>query len=200
MWNESLRVIVDYLDCQWDSDEGHPEDVWRTFNRVYNEVIGSERSTIPPTYESNGFQMPVEIKYNEDTGRAVHTKVSIKEGDLMYVSTNNAQFHTAQEYRAFLRSLPVDLACDILIWAFPRVVSAERKDEFIACVDLDEGSFVNSANRRTPECNMELGTETGLYGCDLKFYARRDIREGEEIRADYSDFAEPHGWSEMGLL
>lgn len=207
----NVRKMTDYLDCEWESKEVHQQDAWSIFNRVYNEVVGLERSTIPPSYGSNGFQIPVEIKYSEDVGRGVFTKVSINKGDLIYVSTNNAQFHTAQEYRNFLRGLPVDLACDVIIWAFSRMVSEEKEDEFIACVDLDEGSFVNTAHHSSPRCNMELGTEHGLlkegedndkltwYGCDMKFYASRDIAANEEIRADYGDFAEPHGWYEMGL-
>ena len=90
------------------------------------------------------------------------------------------------------------------------MVSVEKEKEFIACVDLDEGSFVNSAHHSKLECNMELGTKDGLlkedddekvtwYGCDLRFFAIRDIKADEEIRADYGDFAEPHGWQAMGL-
>jgi len=210
VWKEgSLQEIGKYLDCDWGSTEIHQEDAWGTFNKVYNEVVGLERSTIPPKYGSNGFQMPVEIKFDEDVGRAVFTKVPIKKGDLIYISTNNAQFHAAQDYRNYLTSLPVALACDVLIWAFSRMLSAET-ELYIACVDLDEGSFINTAPVSSLECNMELGTETGLlkegddetsthYGCDLKFYAKRDIQENEEIRADYGEFAEPHGWLEMGL-
>jgi len=202
--------ITEFLDCEWESKDVHQENIWRTFNRVYNEVVGVERSTIPSTYESNGFQIPVEIKHNEQVGRGVFTKVPIAKGDLIYVSTNNAKFQTADEYRNFLRKLPADLACDVIIWAFSRMVSPEKEDEFIACVDLDEGSFINSAHYHLRECNMEIGSETGLlkegddetttwYGCDMKFYAKRDIAANEEIRADYGDFAEPHGWHEMGL-
>ena len=210
VWKEgSLEEIGKYLDCDWGSTEIHQEDAWGTFNKVYNEVVGLEWSTIPPKYGSNGFQMPVEIKFDEDVGRGVFTKVPIKKGDLIYISTNNAQFHAAQDYRNYLRSLPVALACDVLIWAFSRMLSAET-ELHIACVDLDEGSFINTAPVSSLECNMELGTETGLlkegddetsthYGCDLKFYAKRDIQENEEIRADYGEFAEPHGWLEMGL-
>ena len=205
-----IADITEFLDCSWESKDIHKEDVWKTFNRVYNEVVGPERSTIPPAYESNGFQIPVEIEYSEEVGRGVFTKVPIARGDLIYESTNNAQFQTGEEYRTFLSKLPTDLACDVIIWAFSRMVSAEKEDEFIACVDLDEGSFVNSSPAWHRQCNMELGTETGLlkegddetktwYGCNMKFYAKRDIAANEEIRAYYGDFAEPHGWEEMGL-
>jgi hypothetical protein len=206
----TISEITDHLECEWESKEVHQQDAWTTFNRIYNEAVGLEKSSIPPKYDLSGFQIPIEIKYSEDVGRGVFTKVDIKKGDLIYISTNNAQFQTAQEYRNFLKQLPQDLACDVIIWAFSRMVSAEKEEEFIACVDLDEGSFVNSAHHSKLECNMELGTKDGLlkedddervtwYGCDLKFFAIRDIKADEEIRADYGDFAEPHGWLAMGL-
>ena len=206
----TISEITDHLDCEWESKEVHQQDAWTTFNRIYNEAVGFDKSSIPPKYDLSGFQIPIEIKYSEDVGRGVFTKVDIKKGDLIYISTNNAQFQTAQEYRNFLKQLPQALACDVIIWAFSRMVSVEKEKEFIACVDLDEGSFVNSAHHSKLECNMELGTKDGLlkedddekvtwYGCDLRFFAIRDIKAGEEIRADYGDFAEPHGWQAMGL-
>lgn len=214
LWKSGDRhSIVNHLGCNWESKEGYGEETWRTFNRVYNEAVNPEQSSIPPTYEKNGFQIPIEIKYVDEVGRGVFTKVDINKGDLVYISTNNAQFRTAQEYRNFLQGLPRDLACDVIIWAFCRMLSEEREDEFLVCVDLDEGSFVNSApRRRFPfKVNIELGTGYGLlekgvddervtwYGCDLKFYANRNIHANEEIRADYGDFAEPHGWPALGL-
>lgn len=211
---KSLAEVSEFLGCEWGTSNAYTKDDWSTFNRVYNEVLGPEKSSIPPTYESNGFQIPVEVKYSEDVGRGIFTTVPISEGDLVYISTNNAQFRREEEYLTFLRKLPKDYACDVLIWAFSRMVSAEKmeegKDGYMACVDLDEGSFINSAKWHSPECNMELGTENGLleegddervtwYGCNLRFYANRDIAANEEIRADYGDFAEPHGWGEMGF-
>ena len=41
---------------------------------------------------------------------------------------------------------PHQLACDVLIWAYTRLVSDEDDDEYLVCVDLDEGSMVNSAS------------------------------------------------------
>ena len=78
----------------------------------------------------------------------------------------------------------------------------------LVCADLDEGSFLNNA-KYIPQWNIELGTDRLLgkdedrkvtwYGCDMKFYAKRDIHPGEEIRANYADFAEPHAWKILGL-
>jgi len=39
-----------------------------------------------------------------------------------------------------------------------------------------------------------------IYGCeDGPIYALRDIKSGEELRMEYTDFSEPEGWEAMGL-
>ncbi|KAG7368308.1 SET methyltransferase domain containing protein [Nitzschia inconspicua] len=88
------------------------------------------------------------------------------------------------------------------------MISREQQQTFKVCADLDEGSFVNHSRSRL-RANMELGIgrllrededdEITWYGCDLEFYANRDIEAGEEIRANYDEFAELHGWGRMGL-
>ena len=93
------------------------------------------------------------------------------------------------------------------------------EDAYMICCDLDEGSFINSADYEY-QYNMALGTTSddttpGIlyndptitnkekielwYGCEMKFYASQDIKMGEEIRADYSDFVESDGWKFLGL-
>ena len=57
IWKEgTVPEILEHLECEWNSKDVHQDDAWRTFNRVYNEVIGLERSTVPPMYGSKGFQ------------------------------------------------------------------------------------------------------------------------------------------------
>jgi hypothetical protein len=86
--------------------------------------------------------------------------------------------------------------------------------KFMICCDLDEGSFINSAYDEN-EYNMALGTKDDgtfyedstleqkknelWYGCKMHFYASTDIKKGDEIRADYSDFVEEDGWKYLGL-
>merc|ERR1712166_320212 len=119
-------------------------------------------------------------------------------GSLLYLPTNNAAFYNGQTYRNFLRALPSKLACDVLIWAFVRWVSLESNynNKNMVCVDLDEGSFINTPEGDDDK-NMVLGDDKGellhdmedetivWYGCKMKFYAFRDIVAGEEIRASY---------------
>jgi hypothetical protein len=54
---------------------------------------------------------------------------------------------------------------------------------------------------RNLDNNVSL-KDAGRYkysGCDLEFHANRDIRKGEELRTDYSSFAETYGWTALGL-
>ena len=88
------------------------------------------------------------------------------------------------------------------------MISEDDPKKMMVCADLDEGSFVNHGRK---EANMELGINgRGLlhkdehesltwYGCELEFYANRDISAGEEIRANYDNFIEIHGWKSLGI-
>ena len=206
----------------------HNAETWQTFNKIYNEVIAAtnsddntdlqQGSTIPPKFDKNGFQFPIEIKFRPVVGRGVYASTDIPKGSLLYLSTNTAVFYNGQTYRNFLKALPKKLACDVQIWAYVRWVSLETAENYkhMICVDLDEGSFVNSADVVE---NMSLGNDDGKlfsdmdddtdeneaekqelwYGCKMKFYASRDIAAGEEILADYGDFAEVDGWRFLGL-
>ena len=227
--------LYDALKCpdyDYDSEERfkdtsfeniHTDETWQTFNRIYNQVIAEtqdneqlkQESSIPPKFDKNGFQFPIEIKFQPEVGRGVHATTDIPKGSLLYLSTNNGAFYEGQTFRNFLKALPSNLACDILIWAFVRWVSLESwvNDKHMVCVDLDEGSFINSANDRDDDYNMALGNDEGKFyfdctdeekewlweGCKMKFFASRDIKAGEEIRADYSDFVEYDGWKYLGL-
>ena len=219
VWTEgNVNQMYEELGCDENNDaftKVHSQETWEEFNRIYNNVVGPSKSSLPPKFTSSGFQYPVEIKHDPVRGRGVYVKTTtIPKGSLIWQSTNTAIFDDPQDYRTFIRSLPPALACDVLIWAYSRMVSEDRPDEFYACVDLDEGSFINSIYDEPGLLNMAIGLDDGpiphgakediqkqnWYGCSgLKFYALKDIPPGTEIIADYGEFAEPHGWTSMGL-
>jgi len=234
----------------------HTDETWKIFNTIYNRIIveeeaeealkeneeedaqksssSSSSSPIPSTYTTNGFQYPIEIKLDPVVGRGVYALQDIPKGSLLYISKNTATFYQGQTFRNFLHALPNQLACDVMIWSYARLVSYDTyydDQPYMICTDLDEGSFVNSANDKE-DLNVALGNEQGVllvsnyddydtdnenendnaneasppeeqeklwYGCEMKFYASRDIRQGEEIRVDYGDFAETDGWRYLGL-
>jgi len=224
----------------------HTDEAWKIFNTIYNRIIEEEKeeskeneedaqksssSPIPSTYTTNGFQYPIEIKLDPVVGRGVYALQDIPKGSLLYISKNTATFYQGQTFRNFLQALPNHLACDVMIWSYARLVSYETyydEQPYMICTDLDEGSFVNSANDKE-DLNVALGNEDGVllvynyddydnendndsaneaspeeqeklwYGCEMKFYASRDIQQGEEIRVNYGDFAETDGWRYLGL-
>jgi porphobilinogen deaminase len=212
-----LGEIGDHLQCPWnfeeeDSDsslvEIHTEETWKLFNEIYNQVVDRELSSLPPQYKGSGFHVPIEVKYMPSVGRGVFAKEPIQKGQLVWKSINTAEFVNAQDYRDFLRKLPKILACDVLIWAYARKIAPKQIHTYKVCADLDEGSFVNhSSNRRKANAELGIGrllrddedVEITRYGCDLEFYANREIKAGEEIRVDYDEFAERQGWRMMGL-
>lgn len=233
VWKHGGKMeIYEQLECPGMNDDGmykgtsfekfHNNETWKTFNKIYNQVISAAQQdddlkqdpTIPSEFGTHGFQFPIEIKIREAVGRGVYAKTDIPKGSLLYISTNNAAFHNGQTYRNFIKALPTKLACDVMIWAFVRWVSLETEhdDKHMVCVDLDEGSFVNSADS-TDSFNMALGNDSGAlygdlspddqsdlwHGCKMKFYAAREIKAGEEILAAYGDFAETDGWLFLGL-
>eukprot|EP00984_Skeletonema_dohrnii_P028652 scaffold18707_cov80-Skeletonema_dohrnii-CCMP3373.AAC.3 len=62
-------------------------------------------------------------------------------------------------------------------------------------VDLDDCNLLNSGHR---SANIQCGKADDI--CDgSHFYARRDIKKGEEILGSYSEFVSDHSWSELGL-
>lgn len=223
VWSHGTKTeIYNELECPDYSETVHTAETWKTFNKVYNEVVAQAKDdenlrqepTVAKQFEKSGFQFPVEIKFDPKVGRGVYAATDIPKGSLLYLSTNNAAFHSGQLFRNFLKALPSTLACDVLIWSFVRWVSLETdfNGKHMVCTDLDEGSFVNSANV-DGEYNFALGNDQGVlymdatedeqrelwYGCKMKFWASRDIKAGEEIRAAYDDFAEQDGWVWMGL-
>mmetsp|Transcript_15519 Transcript_15519/g.39084 ORF Transcript_15519/g.39084 Transcript_15519/m.39084 type:complete len:351 (-) Transcript_15519:168-1220(-) len=228
VWKHGRKgALYEELGCDNEMDDStfqniHTAETWQTFNRIYNEVIAStqgdeklqQKSTIPAKFEKNGFQFPVEVKFELPAGRGVFAKAYIPKGSLLYTSENNAAFMNGQTFRNYLKALPRELACDVMIWSFVRWVDMESEfnDKHMACVDLDEGSFVNTVNDES-DYNMALGDDDGNFynslpqeqqwdlwpGCKMKFYAAQGIKAGEEILAEYGDFAETEGWKYLKL-
>jgi hypothetical protein len=201
----------------------------KVYNKILKESNTKQTvsSPIPSTgFITNGYQYDIEIKYNPIFGRGVFALEDISKGSLLYISINTATFLEGQIFRNFLYTIPKQFACDVLIWSYVREIKPtedvlnDYNDEyyndpkFMICCDLDEGSFINSAYDEN-EYNMALGTKDDgtfyedstleqkknelWYGCKMHFYASTDIKKGDEIRADYSDFVEEDGWKYLGL-
>jgi hypothetical protein len=167
--------------------EIHNASVWKQLKTTYQSIVHADINTLPPPskHESlHGYQVPVEIKKSttETNSLGVFTKNAIFKGTLVWKSTFTAQFTTGTDFRSFLKALDDTLACDIIDWSYPRM----KADQPVMCVDLDHGSLTNSCEE-TEDCNLILQGENT--GCELEFYASRDIAAGEELLIDH-DFDE----------
>jgi len=84
-----------------------------------------------------------------------------------------------------------------MMWAY---VADLTVDGLTIGVELDEGSLFNDGG--TTDGNVGCDEEAAQHfphGCDMNYFALRDIRAGEELLCIYSDFDVPDGWGLFGL-
>lgn len=195
VWSRGvLAHIYFWLECPSHHEsekalEIHNATVWKLLKTTYQGIVHADINTLPPPskHESlQGYQVPIEIKKipatTEPQSLGVFSKNAIPKGTLVWKSTYTAQFTSGSDFRSFLKALPEYLACDVIDWAFPRY----KAEEPVVCVDLDHGSLTNACEVEE-ECNLEVKGENT--GCELDFYASRDIAAGEELKIDH-DFQE----------
>ena len=133
------------------------------------------------------------------TSTSVHPNANPSNGKN---NNNSRNQHQHQHYHQH------QLACDVLIWAYTRLVSDEEDDEYLACVDLDEGSMVNSAswsgnttlnnnnnnNKNVGGTNATSATRTLNGGQDKNYtnpanYAATAADDGDESTNDAANCA-----------
>ena len=212
LYEMSERLLCDEVHLNQNNPNAfqvHGREVWNMLRKVYREIVGNESSSIPPAEEDDreptdgtrgntGFFLDTEVIMSTERGRGNYASQDLPKGSMIWKSKYTATFTSGDQYRAYLRAIPPSLACEILTWAYTRIAPS---GEIVACVDLEPGSFTNHAS--TPDkLNMELGTPEKPFkntGCDLEFYASRDIPKGEELLMDYGMSERSSGWIAMGL-
>ena len=144
------------------------QETWMLLRRAYCEAMGDEEWD-PEEWEEEGMLVPNEIRMDPVRGRGVFVTENIEKGTRVYVAKQTVEFENQEQLVTFLEALPWEYQCDVLLWAYP-------VEEGEAWVDLDAGSFINHADTEE-EINM---SKDG--------YATRDIRKGEAILMNYSEF------------
>ena len=152
-----------------DQDDETDDNGQATEEKEDKEVSSNRHEKI---YES-GMMVDVDVKIDPNgRGRGVFARQDIPEHTLLWKDTQTSAFRTEGQFVNFLRQLPPQVQCDVLLWAYP----SDNK----ATVDLDVGSFINHSDLRE-EINL-----------DTKGYTTRTIKAGEPILMNYTDFIE-HG-------
>jgi hypothetical protein len=189
-----------------------PADTWEPLRTNYLAVT----STNIPEYKearkvfsnnideplTTGFEVPIEIKYNEKLGRAVYATEFIKEGTYVYNPKNIAEFHPPTDFRKFIDRIKdpefnnnnrhiQSLACDSIIWSSMEITNRYDKKDKMVCLSFDEGSLLNNGFTNYTANNLikhtimdnDNGKKTideERFTCrDRGFYAKRDIQAGE---------------------
>ena len=197
IWNKTLHCDQYY---HADADRPiHNESTWMMLRGVYQGVVGPHVSSIAqPLSTTNGFFVDYQVKHSPGRGRGVFAAQDIHKGQLVYTETmQKATFSTGHNYRRFLQSLPPDLACDVMEWAYVQQVD----QGLIICVDLDEGALLNDGRKQETNigCDPEAAAKLNGHVCGVSDFALRDIQKGEELLVAYDDFDAPDGWSSFGL-
>lgn len=144
------------------------QETWMLLRRAYCEAMGDEEWD-PEEWKKDGMKVPNEIRMDPVRGRGVFVTKNIAKGTRVYVAKQTVEFEKREQLVTFLEALPWEYQCDVLLWAYP-------VEEGEAWVDLDAGSFINHADTEE-EINMSKGG-----------YATRDIRKGEALLMNYSEF------------
>merc|ERR1711957_746637 len=76
----------------------------------------------------SGFNVKIKAEQAEGKGRGVYITEPVKKGQLVWTATKqSARFKDGSSYKEFLFTIPVDLACDVMQWAY---VQSFGKDDF----------------------------------------------------------------------
>lgn len=212
------------LDCDEVLADGkerpiHEQWTWMLLRGVYQGIVGPNYSTIDADrILENGFQVPVTVQQIPGKGRGIVALEDIPEGTLVWKGRHTARFPSPVEFRRFLATLPNDLACDVMIWAYVEdhddyedTTTTEDHDydettitddnhhasipplfflgtRSVITVDLDEGALINTRDTTT-EKNID----------NLSYTSNRLIKAGEELIVDYSDFEKSGSWAAVGF-
>ncbi|KAL3905368.1 MAG: hypothetical protein SGILL_009706 [Bacillariaceae sp.] len=122
----------------------------------------------------NGLQVPYQVRDHPDHGRGLYAVDDIPQGTLVWQG-ELASFDHPRDFVAFLRYLPQDLQCDVILWAYP--VQHSRSKVMLA---MDEGSYMNDAGK---DANCGGNVPSTL----------RNIDVGEELVEDYSTYLDFEG-------
>jgi len=203
------EIRYDYFDCA--SNEANyrsllNESVRVLWRGVYQGIVGPLDSTIGPfpSTTKTGFRVPFEAKISGNSGRSIWSTDSIRKGQLVWTSkTQTTCFHTGDQYRRFIWSLPPDIVCDSMQFSYVKEFpSVGHGRNLKVCLDTDESGYINNGGLSSL-MPANIGCPEGMSRKDCDYgglmYALRDIDEGEELLCDYQDFYVEGGWEALGL-
>jgi len=174
----------------------------RTYTQIVDNTIKPwNDDLIPPTL---GYSIlpglpvppPYYAKLSPGKGRGLFASRYIKEGELVHDGTvSDVIFPNAMKFREFVFSLPRDFACDAAEWVWMQPL--EKGGDYRLLLGINISALMNSGGKDWHDEEGKTVNAVPESGYEGKFYATRDIEEGEEILTDYDVYYTK--WSLVGL-
>ncbi len=181
---------------------------WEFMRQTYTRLVDNPNQNqpwtddvVPPTL---GYSLvpgvpvppPYYAKRSPGKGRGLFASRLISKGELVHDGQfSDVTFPSAMMFREFLFSLPHDYACDAAEWVWMQQL--EKGGEYHVHLDMNIAALMNSGGAHYGDQKSKTVNAVPEDEYSGKFYATRDIQEGEEILTDYDVFNTK--WSLVGL-
>ena len=134
---------------------------------AYDKNIGAKHYTLSSSTSSlKGdyiFTVTHQIVQWEGKGQGIVAYDLIRAEQWICTSHKTAWLLDAHYYQQFLRSIPVDIVCEVIQWAYVQDMGIWYEEDLLITVDLHYGSYCNGAY--VGASNIMVAAETG---CDAK--------------------------------
>lgn len=179
---------------------------WNFLRRTYTQIVDNtikpwNDDLIPPTM---GYSLipgipvppPYYARHSPGKGRGLFASRFIPKGELVHDGTvSDVIFPNDLKFREFIFALPRDYACDAAEWVWMQQL--EEDGDYHLLMGINISALMNSGGAEWGDRESEMVNVVPPSSYSGKFYATRDIEEGEEILTDYDVYYTK--WSLVGL-
>eukprot|EP00984_Skeletonema_dohrnii_P020186 scaffold9765_cov137-Skeletonema_dohrnii-CCMP3373.AAC.3 len=154
---------------------------WLFLRKQYKEFVDETASfddVVSPTlgYAFGNTDEPPPFYAMKSPGkeRSLYASRDIKQGEIVHdTAASETLFPDIYAYRRFILSLPKNMICDVMDWAWTRKLNENGPD--YVCLGINISSLIRTADK---ELDANVRPETNISSI---FYATRDIQQDEEI-------------------
>eukprot|EP00978_Attheya_sp_CCMP212_P043121 scaffold275695_cov50-Attheya_sp.AAC.1 len=158
------------------------EDTWENLRNEYRRAVGASLSSISADNKKSGVLVPYEVRKDPIKGRGLFLTENVKKGQIVWDKSQHAKFAKEIYFHRFLSSIPHDLACDVLQWAY---IVEDPEYGPVCAFELDDGTYMNNG-----------GVDASFDFSEDGVVALRDVDAGEEIVVNYDVLKEGIGFVE----
>jgi hypothetical protein len=154
----------------------HGDEVWNTIlPDAYTKYMKEWKNKVVSLkkHSEGGMVVPFEVQDDPAKGRGLYATKDIKKGTRVWTSAHFHYFNSEEDFLEFLKYLPHNLQCEIILWTYPVADTTSQ-----VAIPFDEGVYMNDGGPGSSRNNIESYTTTAIY----------DIKAGEELLQDYTDF------------